>query len=95
MFYLFLSFFFSSAYSTSKGSRIIALEENCPNPKTNPTYLFVFILEDLDCILEDRKWVKCYPAGIRMCPAGLFKKDFRSAGKKIASCRKILAFCRI
>ena len=81
MFHLFLSFFFSSAYSTSKGSRIIAPEKNCPNPKTNPTYLFGFILQDLDCILEDRKWVKWYPARIRIYPAGLLKKYFRSAGK--------------
>ena len=71
MFYLFLSFFFSLAYSTSKGSRIIAQEEKCPNPKTNPAFLFLLILQDLDCILEDRKWVKWYPAGIRIYPAGL------------------------
>ena len=71
MFYLFLSFFFSLAYSTSKCSRIIAQEEKCPNPKTKSAFLFVFILQDLDCILEDRKWVKWYPAGIRIYPAGL------------------------
>ena len=81
MFYLFLSFFFSLAYSTSKDTRIIAPEENSPNPKTNPTYLFGLILQDLDCILEDRKWVKWNPARIRLYPAGLLKKYFRSAGK--------------
>ena len=81
MFYLFLSLFFSLVYSTSKDTRIIAPEENSPNPKTNPTYLFGLILQDLDCILEDRKWVKWNPARIRLYPAGLLKKYFRSAGK--------------